>query len=329
MRRINSTLRLTLWLLAAIWATACAGPPAAPAPPASDRLVFAETNDFWTAPTLLAGTLGLYRQAGLDVQVAKFQSGLAAKNAVLTRGADIGLVATTPLAIAGFQREPLAIVVTYFESDAIVKLVGGTKEVSPASLPGHRVGFIPATISEIALERLLAKNRISPTSVTRASFRPPELIPALRRGDIDAFVAWEPLALQARRAIPDSSEFLDRSLYTVQLHLVTRPDVISAKGAALVKFLRAVHLAEERIAADPAGSRALVERTLSFRAGDLAAIWPDLHYMLKLDAPALLASLADEGRWALRSGQVTGPLPDYTYMLHGETLAAFQAGTRP
>jgi NitT/TauT family transport system substrate-binding protein len=327
-RKIGALPFAAFWLLAAGWLVGCATPPAAPAPTAADRLIFAETNDFWTAPTLLASTLGLYRQAGVDVQVAKFQSGLAAKNAVLARGADVGLVATTPLAIAGFQHESLALFVTYFESSSIVKLTGRGNAVSPASLPGHRIGYIPGTISEITLERLLAKYKITPAAVTRASFHPPELIPALRRGDIDAFVAWEPLPLQARQAIPGSSEFVDRDLYTVQLHLVTRPDVIAAKRGALVKLLVAVHLAEERIAVDPAGSRALIERVLGFQPGDLAAMWPDLHYMLKLDKPVVLSSLAAEGSWALRSGEVRGQLPDYTYMLRGDVLAAYQAGVQ-
>jgi NitT/TauT family transport system substrate-binding protein len=326
-------LTLTLSLLALAACDRQGPPPGGPAAAGTvgggvDHLVFAETHEFWTAPTLLAGILDLYRQVGLDVKVAKFDDGLAAKNAVLSRSADVGLAATTPLAIAGFQHEPLALIVTYFESNGVVKLAGRSGAggpVTPAYLRGRRVGYVPGTISAIVLDRMLDKVRIAPSAIVRASFRPPELIPALGRGDIDAFVAWEPWPLLARQKIPTATEFVDRSLYTVRLHLVTRPEVIDAKRGALVKLLRALRLAEDRLAADPAGSRARIESAIGFRPGALAAVWPDLHFTLQLDKPLLLESLRSDGRWIQQSGAVKGPLPDYGGMLRDDVLRAYQA----
>lgn len=296
-----------------VWSLGACGQPGGDAP--GGRLIFAETFEYWTAPTLLAGALELYEAAGVDVEVVKFQSGLLAKNAVLSGSADLGLVATTPVAIAGFQDEPLVIIATYFRSDDVIKLVrrgGAPERPSAEELATLRIGYVPGTISEIALGRLLRSAGVRRDSVRTAALRPTELVPALHRGDIDAFVAWEPLGIIARRELGERVTVVgDLGLYQVELHLVTRPEVVRGHRDALVRFVTAVEMAVDSLAASPDRMRREVERLLDFADGELAGEWSSLEFMLDLDPAGLVAQLEEEGRWARQAGYATGAAPDY------------------
>ncbi len=330
---------LAVVLLAAFWSLtgSCAGPDGpvtadAPAErvsaePEREKLVFAETYEYWTAPTLIANLLGLYEQVGLEVRVAKFTSGLEAKNAVLSGSADLGLVAVTPVALAGFQKENITLVSTYVESDDIVKLTArtGGEEVTPRFLEDSRVGYVPGTISELVLERMIDKAGLDRRHIRTASFRPTELVPALATGSIDAFVAWEPLPLLAEHEIEGVRSYLDPTLYTVSLNLVTRPEIVATRSSALEKFLRALDLAIERIEEDPEHARMLVEQHLDFTPGALEKVWGDLHFEVKLDRPALVENLEDEGHWILQAGYARGSLPEYESFVDDTTIRALRA----
>ena len=185
------------------------------------------------------------------------------------------------------------------------------------------MGYVPGTISELALQRMINKYDLDRALIKTATLRPTELIPALKRGGIDAFVAWEPLPLLARRDIEGVRSFVDRTLYKASLHLVTRPEVILKKGTALERFLQALQLAENRIESDPDSARRLVEDALDFRSDALKGVWGDLQFMVKLDAPSLIESLEDEGRWVLEAGYAKGSLPDYAPYVDETVIAGF------
>lgn len=289
---------------------AVSAPPPPPPAPARLKLIFAETNEFWTAPTLIASLTGAYTAAGLDVEVVKFPSGLAAKNAVLSGSADIGLSALTPIAIAGFNKEPLALLATYMESDAVVKFVAKSSgPLRPEAMRNLTIGYIPGTISEIFLDRMTEKYGIDRRKLKTATFKPTELIPALKKGDIGGFVAWEPFPLLA--ASKGVGEFADPTLYRVGLQLVVRRAALAEKGEAYRRFLSAIQASVEHLAEAPDASRASVEKALAFEPDQLKGIWPALHFELKLDKADLVARLRVEGKWAAKAAYAKGDLPSY------------------
>lgn len=300
---------------------------------AADTLTFAETWEFWTAPTLVADALDLYEKQGLAVRVVKYQTGLAAKNAVVNHATDLGIVADTPVAVSGFLDEEIRLLATYFESNAIVRLVGNLdgKQIHPHMLPGLRVGYVRGTISEIYLDRMIGKYGkqygFDRKSIRTATFQPNEMPIALARGDIDAFVGWEPLGIFARRELGDKvTTWSDPELYTVSLHLVTRPDVIDQKAAALDKFLRALREADRFIEEQPERARQLVENASKLRQGELAPYWGDPSMMsFALKPPeAIVDRLALEAQWLIDSGNAPREatmVPAYADLVDGTVYA--------
>ena len=291
-------------------------------PPRESRLVLAGTYEYWSAPTIVADRLRLFDEVELEVREAKFQSGIQAKNAVLNGTADVGVVATTPMAIGAFQDEDLVLIATMVQDGRLVKLVGRnpSRPVSPEDIVGGRVGYVPGTISEITLHRLIDEYDIDEQDFTTATYRPPDLVRALGRGEIDSFVAWEPIPLLAARDVEGASAFVDPDLYRVSLHIVTRPDVLRDRQPALTAFLRALQMANDAIKRDPDQARTIVESALDFDPGELESVWGDLQFMVDLDVPQLINDLETEGQWALDSGYVRGDLPDYSKVVDASVV---------
>ena len=332
--RITNRHLLPLVAVLVLVATVLVGcaPAAAPGDPGLEVLTFAETFEFWTAPTLVASGLDLYAKEGLDVRVAKYNTGLDAMNAVLAGSADLGLVANTPVARAGFRPGELSLIATYFESDEIVKLVArgaGEGKLTPSFLVenNHRVGYVEGTISELVLERIIVEYDLDRDRIQRAVYtQPADLVYALGRGEIDAFVGWEPLPIQAERLMPGEIRvFSDPSLYTVALHLVTTPETIAEKGPALEKFVRALKRAEEAINEDSDGARDLVEPASNLEPGELAGVWEDLHFELKLDEQRLLQNLQSEGQWVINAGYEQGEVPSYERFVDSTIIEKVQS----
>lgn len=298
----------------------CAGdapppPTEAPPEPTSVSLTFADSPTvYWTAPTMIARNAGLFQKAGVDVTLVSVNSGAEAKNAVVSKAADVGLVADTPIAIGAFANEPTVLIGSYVRVDNVLKVVarGDRGITSLADLRGKKVGIVPATISELALDRWLAVASLTRADVQTVSVKPPDLITVLSRGDVDAIVAWEPFALNAIAAMDPAPVVLDQPPVVVPtLHFVTRPDVVATKREALKRFLQGVLLAERQVQDDPVAARHLVESSLGYPADLLAPVWSDLHIRLHMDVPSTRLELGREAQWALDRKLVQGAVPDF------------------
>ncbi len=321
--------RLMLLAVLVVWfAYGCAPEKPASVPSIAGSITFGETNEFWTAPTILAQLDGRYQDAGIEVTVAKFPSGLAAKNALVSGSVDVALAATTPVAIAAFAQEPVRVIGTYMESEAVVKILMKSSSATSdiAALRNQRIGYIAGTISELVLDRMVAKFGWDRRQLRTASFRPPEVLPALGRSEIDAAIVWEPFGIFAVRDLPGVTAIDDPTNYKVSLHLLTRPDVIDTKPDLLRRFLLAINQAATRLTEDPTGTRRQIEQALTFKTDELSGVWPRLRFGLWLTPEPLVRELEAEGTWALRAGHAKGPLPNYSGLIERRI---FDAATKP
>ena len=92
------------------------------------ELIFADVStNWWHAPTIIAtnneiikdidnNKKNFFDKNDLRVNVFNVNSGLASKNAVLSGSADIGIVASTPLALGAYDKEKLVVLCSFVNS---------------------------------------------------------------------------------------------------------------------------------------------------------------------------------------------------------------------
>jgi len=144
---------------------------------------------------------GLYKKYGVDAKVAGiFKAGPEEMSAFAAGALDMGYVGEAPATTAVANGVAEATVVAQVNTEGSAIMVRKDSSIQkPADLAGKTVA-IPghSTVQDFLLKKALLKFKVDPKSVSTIVLKPPEMIGALRTGQIDAFIAWEPYPAKAR-----------------------------------------------------------------------------------------------------------------------------------
>lgn len=311
--------------------------------PESNTLIFADaSNVWWTAPTIIANIDHLYDKADVQVKAFDVTSGLESKNAVLWGNADIGLVASTPLAIAAAKGEQLIVLGKYVSSDHLLSILSEVDILDSSCVKNGQdcnslinsltTVYVKNTISEFYLRQFLKAHHLEDqfNAIERRSLTvtPPAVANTFGKqaGDgqrVNTAVIWEPFAQQIRdnSKSKQSSEITslkmktpEKGLYTMALYLVTTPQVWNKKKEALLKFVRAVDAADRQITEKNDGYRIKIEQKLGHTSGWLKESWPNVEFKFDTSRERIKALIDTDAALAQEVGIIT-TRPDVSYML--------------
>ena len=157
-------------------------------------------SDLHHLPAFVAIEKGYFQQEGLAVEViGAFRAGPELISAFSAQALDAGYVGLAPAitAKANSTAHIQCVALVNTEGSAIVtgKEASG-KSVADlkgkvVTIPGH------ATMQDFLLRRALKQQGVAVNEIKLLVLKPPEMIPALSRKDIDAFIAWEPYPSKA------------------------------------------------------------------------------------------------------------------------------------
>jgi NitT/TauT family transport system substrate-binding protein len=194
MKKIVATIGMAIFLLAA----------ASGAVAAEDVVKIGYLRIVMSLPTFVAQEKGLFEQEGLKAELIPFQSGTEIMDALIAGRIDaIGSNATTGYWFAA-QTAPdrfkifLLYGTTSMKEDNSFSVV--VKKDSPLKslkdLKDKKVGTFPGA-SSVALAKAVIRTQIDPEKVIFTEIAPPNMIPALAAGQIDAFFTPEPFGMIA------------------------------------------------------------------------------------------------------------------------------------
>lgn len=139
---------------------------------------------------------GYFTQNGVNVEVAGiFRAGPEIMTAFSAGELDMAYVGEAPTTTAVANKAAKVVVVAQVNTEgsalviakdnAAIKNLADLKGKSVA-VPGH------STVQDFLLRKALKNGEIDLSSVNIIVLKPPEMINALRTGQVDAFIAWEP-----------------------------------------------------------------------------------------------------------------------------------------
>jgi len=177
---------LMVGLIAAL-ALLCLAPPVV----AQDTVRIATGVDPVYTQWWVAEEKGFFKKYNLKADIKQFTGGPELSDAVMAGDADFASSGTATL-MPRIARGNLAVIATISTSPNAFKVAARTSIQSPADLRGKKVGTVGGSTTDY-LWAVLAKHYGIPESELQiVSIPPPELIPSLDRGDIQAFMVWEP-----------------------------------------------------------------------------------------------------------------------------------------
>jgi NitT/TauT family transport system substrate-binding protein len=216
-------------------------------------------------PFFVAGHRGLFKKAGVDVNLIRFAQGGEAVDAVIAGQAQLSGAAdqTNMIRIARGDLRALAI---FEQSGAYIKLVVRPAISDPKEI--KKFGIVKASVSEYSAQLALKKYGIDPATVQFVPSGPPELPALLARGDIDAFFAWEPwpgiAVKQGGKVIATSGDVG----YAYTMWLCASGPWLDKNTVAAHGVLAALAEANREITADPAKAAEDLQTVTKLPAAD-------------------------------------------------------------
>ena len=277
---------------------------------------------------IVAKSKGLFEKHGLDISVTNFTSGKQCLDTVIGGGADIATTAEAPVTAAAMANQPIAFVAGMEYSDLKTMTAARAGIKTKADLRGKKIGFTAGTGSEVYTATLLKAAGLTPGDVTLVNLRPQEMLPAMAAGSIDAFDTWEPHIANARKALGENAVVLDtRGLYSETFNIVVTRPYLEANGKLVEGFLRALLDAEAWLKSNPEEAITTIADTVGMKREELAAIWPDYVYRVRLD-DQLLAILKLHAAWRLASGNHPpgAVMPDFSKVIVPGPLRGIEPG---
>ena len=256
---------------------------------------------------LLAVQEGLLRDEKLDVKLQEFATGRDAFRAVMEGRLDVSTVYTTPVLLQTASGPPPRILTMMHQSGQNTALVARADRGIRAAqdLRGKTVGVPHDTNAEFFLRTLLEFEGVGWEEVRIVDVRAQDVPDTLAAGRIDAAAIWEPICDRAVRALgPGGSVTLRSDAYTDISMLVTRPDILASRRAALGATLRALARAEKVASADPDRLLRAVHASLPEIGADELRVQLR-RFRLQLGVSHLLVqNLRSEAEWFTRAGRM-------------------------
>lgn len=278
------------------------------------------------APLHLAREDQLFEKSGIDVAWKRFESGNAVIQALAL--GEIDLAAATE--IPGIRPKLMGgKYVVVGQSATAVRMAGiyaSSAIKSPLDLVGKKVGVTLGTASELYLGLYAEKYGVPYEKIQKVNVAPPEWIPALHRGDIDAFAGWEHFFSRADEILPKGTGHLIQpqgadAVYTAPMYYYMRQSI--ADGVSSGKIIRVLIDAERAVNSDRERAAAISAKTANVDNATSLKIINLVQYKLKLD-DASVSALVRAAKF-LKDKKLVDSIPDWKTFINPLPLQSVDA----
>jgi ABC-type nitrate/sulfonate/bicarbonate transport system substrate-binding protein len=209
------------------------------------------------APFFLAAEKGLYKKHGVDVEVVQFGRGGEAVDAIAT--GQIQLAASSEVTTIGqLQQNPdLRATLVYEQSGQYLKVVTGKNITDPSQI--KKMGIVPG-LSELSAIKFLQSKNIDKAQVKFVSAGPPEIPALMQKGDIDAYILWEPWPAKGVELGGKVLESTGAYNWSYVHWLITSNKWLTANEAVAGKVAKAIDEAAQLTESDPQAAAQATEK---------------------------------------------------------------------
>lgn len=234
-----------------------------------------------TADWLLfvAKELKLFEKAGLAPAYVKFEAGAPMIAAAQSKSIDIGDLGTVPFLI-GLSRGVDWTMIGISTEGAYTEGLVARKDSginTSADLKGKRIGCYRGSTAHYGLTMALRQHGIRPDQVTLLDMPPAAQLAALKNGEIDAAMVWEPWL---QRMIHEANARViategDIGIYTNVTGYAARRDWLRDNRETAVRFLQAILAAYDVLQKDPGIGVRTVATTMGISERNANEIYRD------------------------------------------------------
>jgi ABC-type nitrate/sulfonate/bicarbonate transport system substrate-binding protein len=232
----------------------------------------------------------LLERQGLEATWIKFESGGAMVQAIATGDIDFASASEIPGIRPRLLGGKFNLVGQGATAPRFTGIYARAGIQKPADLVGKKVGLAMGTISEWYLGLYAERYGVPYDKIRTLAVAAPEWIPALHRGDIDAFVGWEHFFSKADEILPKDFGHLLHSgdvdkLYAQPMYYYMSESL--ARTEAGIRVLKAMLEAERMVGQDLERAAAISAAVANIDQATSLKILKMVRYDLRLDRQSL------------------------------------------
>ncbi|NKB19319.1 MAG: hypothetical protein GKS01_02135 [Alphaproteobacteria bacterium] len=264
----------------------------------------------------------LWKKHGITAKVTPFRTGRSAFEALIGGQLDFALMAEFPAVIGAMRGLKFGVLAEMSQYQAgRVNSNDKINLTSIKSLAGQKIGTTIGTNVHFMLDELLKKAGIKATIV---NVRPPDIVPALVRGDVDAATMFPSFYGGAKRSLGKRYREFRINNYKTRFVFVGTAEMLDKNPNTVRSVLAALMEGEKLVKSDPADSQAAVDRVAKgkYKKAYIKSAWSSYRHRMVLDND-LLELMVREGKWIAARGSIKGVKSTkalYRPFLRGEFL---------
>src|SRR5690606_29307250 len=264
---------------------------------------------------------GYFSEEGLDIKLELFQSGADVTAALAGGSIPIGSVGDSPATILKGSGSSVQIIAQQSDISGAQSMVVNPNTIkTPEDLNGKKIAYSPGNTSEALFLQIVEHYGLDTSSMDIYKMGGTEMTIAYEKGDIDAFVVWEPVILNttkigAMRFISASQSYVPGEegpqklagfhsvLLTDTKFAEKHPNTVKAVLRALSKAVAFIHESPDQAAAHAA-------ETLQLDLADAIEIMSLNEYSLAI-TPELIEDIENTSSFLLANEKIK-ELPDFS-----------------
>ncbi len=263
---------------------------------------------------------GYFKQMGLDVALREFDSGVPAVAALNEGLVDLATAADFVFVTNISKHPEMRIMASINMTNNIYIVARKDRGIAqPKDLKGKRIAVTKGSNPEFFLRKYLHVNRLQLKDITMVHNVPQSMMTdAIVAGTIDAAVIPNQISRRMQEKLGDSVvKWPIQGNNTWQMLLMLHDGFAKKEAAALVRFMKALIMAEQAIAENPAEVQLYLSKRFKMPEKYFADVWGDNQFRVSLER-SLMLTLEEESRWNQKSQGATDILTpnylDYLYM---------------
>ena len=254
----------------------------------------------------VAESLGLFEQAGLEVEIVNFASGADAMEALLGGAVEVVTAADVPTSAAIVASDEVRIMAQGSSHQNMRIVADTTNDIRQlADLEGRTVGTALGTSAHFMATTFLDQADVDAELVQVA---PPELQTALDRGDIDAAAIFEPYATQITQSLGEKAANLQGDPpYMSLVFYNALASTADQQGDAIARMMSALECASTLLQDEDPEARAAIGESTGLEGEVLEGVLDGYVYELSSDE-GISDALEELAHWAQAEGNIDADL---------------------
>src|ERR1700737_863208 len=267
-----------------------------------------------------AADKGFFAKRNLKVEITQFSGGPDLADATMAGEQDFGSSGPATWMPRFVRSDSLRILCTMATSPNNFKMATLTSITSLSNLKGKKVGTVSGSSTDYLWALVAKKLEIPESGLDVVGVTPPELVPALVRGDVQAFFSWEPWPTKAIEiAGKDKVHILASSGdvgYFQSFVVVGNKNFLQAKPDVTARVLAALRDATDYLNNERADA-IKIAATRNKMTPEMAEYIVGL-YTFKVDlAESMLAGARTEEAWMRGKERLKGSPIDWNVAVYG------------